>query len=715
LAATEGSDHHPFDVTDSFSIFWITDTQYLASQYPQKGNDLTNWIVANAGYYNLRMVIHTGDFVDNNDVASEWNAADTAMSALFNNNIPYCWCAGNHDQQPWCNPNGTWIGNQYPAFNLSTTGQKPHWTSSVCDGKSTAVHFNVNNVDFLVINIEYCANSTALIWAEGILDANPNAYVIFATHAYMDHHLDYDNNLLGTADWARNFNNTMLVNHPNIAMVLNGHDHGEHVAHMTVGSTNELVFDRQESESNMGAASAVVLTFNITGNQIRVQTYDLVTGQFLTDQDDQFIMSTIFRTAKTITVPDDYTTIQGAIDAARIGDTVLVRAGTYFENVVVDKTLLLAGENAQNTTIDGGGTGNVLKISADGVNVTGFTIQNGGTGTIGNVFLTEASHCVITENRIRDTRIIDNCGVLLEGSSSHNVLDGNIIEGNRWGVELENSCNNSLNGNTITNNTVGVHFSLSSSRNNEFYHNNFSNLRQVENRSSGNANVWDDGYPSGGNYWSGYTVSDGFSGPSQDALGSDGIGDLPYSIDGDNFDRYPLMKPYAGLVDLGIAELEALPQVVRQGLNATVTCRVVNYGIESLLFNASLEVNGTPLASFTDVPVEGRNSIILGCTWNTSSVDTGNYTVIVEVSRLENESDLADNIRSLIVAVISNLTGDINGDSIVDMKDVSYVSRRFLCLRGDPLWDSVADINSDGKINMMDIGITARHLGEHYP
>ena len=64
--------------------------------------------------------------------------------------------------------------------------------------------------------------------------------------------------------------------------------------------------------------------------------------------------------------------------------------------------------------------------------------------------------------------------------------------------------------------------------NNEFYHNNFiNNSKQVITES---VNVWDDDYPSGGNYWSNYTGVDEKSGSNQDELGSDGIGDTPYVI-----------------------------------------------------------------------------------------------------------------------------------------------------------------------------------------
>jgi len=54
----------------------------------------------------------------------------------------------------------------------------------------------------------------------------------------------------------------------------------------------------------------------------------------------------------TIIVPDIYPTIQAAINAASAGDTIYVRNGTYYENVVVNKTISLIGENKNTTVVD---------------------------------------------------------------------------------------------------------------------------------------------------------------------------------------------------------------------------------------------------------------------------------------------------------------------------------------------------------------------------
>jgi hypothetical protein len=56
--------------------------------------------------------------------------------------------------------------------------------------------------------------------------------------------------------------------------------------------------------------------------------------------------------------------------------------------------------------------------------------------------------------------------------------------------------------------------------------------------------------------------------------------------------------------------------------------------------------------------------------------------------------------------------GDTNGDNKVDMKDIGYVARRFMCVPDDALWDPKSDVNRDGKIDMKDIGLVAKHFGE---
>ena len=110
------------------------------------------------------------------------------------------------------------------------------------------------------------------------------------------------------------------------------------------------------------------------------------------------------------------------------------------------------------------------------------------------------------------------------------------------GIGLYYSSYNNIYANYIANNDVGISFHYSS--NNKIYHNNFiDNSQQTSSLSS--INIWDNGYPSGGNYWSDYTGVDLYNGPYQNETGSDGIGDTPYIIDANNQDNYPLMEPWS--------------------------------------------------------------------------------------------------------------------------------------------------------------------------
>ena len=130
-------------------------------------------------------------------------------------------------------------------------------------------------------------------------------------------------------------------------------------------------------------------------------------------------------------------------------------------------------------------------------------------------------------------------------SSTNNIICANNVTANKGsGISLQVGCsNNSISENNITNNEGIVSLYYSSS-DNKFYHNNFINNTHQVYLNSSVASVWDDGYPYGGNYWSDYNGTDFNSGSYQNETGSDGIGDMPHTIDETNTDNYPLMGTF---------------------------------------------------------------------------------------------------------------------------------------------------------------------------
>ncbi len=159
------------------------------------------------------------------------------------------------------------------------------------------------------------------------------------------------------------------------------------------------------------------------------------------------------------TGPGNFTTIQGAIDAANPGDAIFVYKGTYYENVVIDKTLTLVGENRNTTTIDGRGIGDVLLVSANWVNITGFNITNSGTGwNVAGLELEHAMYCEVTNI----TAWSNYDGILLD-ASRENVIRDNVVYSNTYvGIALSFSHNNSVTNNIVHSNAhVGIGLSYS--------------------------------------------------------------------------------------------------------------------------------------------------------------------------------------------------------------------------------------------------------------
>jgi len=132
-------------------------------------------------------------------------------------------------------------------------------------------------------------------------------------------------------------------------------------------------------------------------------------------------------------------------------------------------------------------------------------------------------------------------GYLALINSINITVEGLTLANDYHGLLLAYTNNSKITNSNITNNRYGIMPLYSS--NNKIYHNNFiDNSQQARPLSS--INIWDNGYPSGGNYWSDYTGVDLYGGPHQNETGSDGIGDTPYFIDENNQDNYPLMKPW---------------------------------------------------------------------------------------------------------------------------------------------------------------------------
>ena len=130
----------------------------------------------------------------------------------------------------------------------------------------------------------------------------------------------------------------------------------------------------------------------------------------------------------------NYSSIQEAIDNANNGDTIFVYddSSPYYENIVIDVTIDLIGEDRDTTIIDGSGADYVVVINSPGVRITGFTVRNAGgmqgTGLRINSDNNEIHGNILTANKKQ---------ALHAFSSSYNTIFDNIIsENNDWAVAM---------------------------------------------------------------------------------------------------------------------------------------------------------------------------------------------------------------------------------------------------------------------------------------
>jgi len=329
--------------------------------------------------------------------------------------------------------------------------------------------------------------------------------------------------------------------------------------------------------------------------------------------------------------------IQEAINSAQSGDTVFVHEGTYSEQVSVNKSLALIGENANTTIIKG-----VYARNASNVKICGFTIRQrirginlNGCNTIivsGNIvtgntqygiFLVNSGNITISGNivlnngirgiylRYSNNNTVTNntvskhsqYGILLYSSSnnvvsdnmvsnsdyygiwlhvgSHNIFNDNVISNNTHGLNLLYASYNTLRNNIVINNGVG--FWLYISPNNEIYHNSIINNTNQAHDYSASSNYWYHPTLLEGNFWSDYAGADDGSGVGKHAIAGDGIGDTLIPHPDTNYDFYPLMGPWTpaeptpvGGIWLPINKLSLLAPYI--GLTTLLATAVITVG-----------------------------------------------------------------------------------------------------------------------------------------
>jgi len=353
------------------------------------------------------------------------------------------------------------------------------------------------------------------------------------------------------------------------------------------------------------------------------------------------VLTLILLTFLTCTAPHAFTiSIQETIKASAPGEKVVIRKGEYVEQVIINRTVHLIGEDPNAVIINSNGKGNVITIFGEHIFLESLSIKNSGNGfagvhvkaknvTIANCLImdcyigiridstskTRIINCTLLNNTLAGIWIWGACGDIeihnctVAGSkyavglltfSQRNTLLNNVIYNNYVGVALINSRENQIIKNKILNNTYGLWFEDRLSTENVVSKNTLSNnicgiYINIFNEGSTNNLFYSNNFINNTvqvrleppyysiNHWNlSYPLGGNYwSDHASEDSDSDGFLDKPYVIAKNNVDYYPLARPYREAIveKISDSDKEWFSQII-----IAIIVIVAVYGLTYLLF-----------------------------------------------------------------------------------------------------------------------------------
>ena len=181
--------------------------------------------------------------------------------------------------------------------------------------------------------------------------------------------------------------------------------------------------------------------------------------------------------------------------------------------------------------------------------------------------------------------------------------------------------------------------------------------------------------------------------------------------DGD-YDLYYLLASEEH--DIGVTGVAPYSTYVQQDFGTQVQVNVSNYGLYGETFTVTVYADSTTIEAQTIFLASGATTT-LTFNWDTTSVPYGYYIISATASAVPDEADLTDNSLTDGTVMVT-VTGDVNGDRTVTISDSATISAHWY--PGPPEgplgYDPNADINDDGAVNIVDIGIVSFNWGSSW-
>lgn len=167
-----------------------------------------------------------------------------------------------------------------------------------------------------------------------------------------------------------------------------------------------------------------------------------------------------------------------------------------------------------------------------------------------------------------------------------------------------------------------------------------------------------------------------------------------------------------GIHDLAVTDISTPKTVVGQTQPLKISVTIANEGTFTENFNVTVYANGT-IAHTAQIALTGLNSTTLTLVWDTTGWTKGNYTISVNVTIVEGETDTADNTMENGKICVT-IPGDVDGDRDVDIFDIVRMAGAYGTQEGQPGYDPECDLDGDGDVDIFDIVMAAGNYGESW-
>ncbi len=311
ISAQEKFDAPKLSDPNSWTMIMLPDTQSYVKFERNQGilELMTGWISEQIDSMNIKMVLCTGDLVEQNEILvpdnvngnqtsrDQWLAVSSAFNRL-DGKVPYILAAGNHDFGYKSSENRNSNYDKYfPAHKNPSNTSLLSAVGKNLDGKPTLENAAFEFVSpmgrkFLFMNLEFAPRDTIIHWAKEVTAQKKytDYTVAVLTHSYLNsknEHIEKENYPLTDTNYGQAIWEKLIKPSQNIKLVFSGHigapnDFKAHVAFRTDKNAadkkvNQMTFNAQALgggwHGNGGDGWLRILEFLPDGKTVKVHTF----------------------------------------------------------------------------------------------------------------------------------------------------------------------------------------------------------------------------------------------------------------------------------------------------------------------------------------------------------------------------------------------------------------------------------------------------------